>query len=142
MTLAGLEALEPIAALRVSRWAYPLVNAGHVLGIGLVVGAAVPLDLRHLGLWPSVPPETARRLLRPVAAAGILLALVTGAALFAVAAREYWGTTLFRVKMGLLGLALANAAATLIRPAARWQAAASLLLWLAVLLAGRFIAYL
>lgn len=142
MSLEALEALEPVAALRASRWVYPLVNAGHILGLGLLVGATIPLDLRHLGVWRSIPMGMATRLLRPVAAAGLVLALLAGAALFAVAAREYWGMTLFRVKMGLLALALLNAGATLIRPAARWQAAASLMLWPAILICGRMLAYL
>ena len=50
----------PAQALKASFWAYPLVNAGHILGLALFIGAIVPLDLRilgafrgcHYGRWP------------------------------------------------------------------------------------------
>ena len=38
-------------ALAGSVWWYPLINAGHILGIALLVGGIIPLDLRLLGLW-------------------------------------------------------------------------------------------
>jgi hypothetical protein len=140
-TLAALEALDWVAALRASRWAYPLVNAGHILGIALLVGAVVPLDLRILGAWRSVPLADVTRILRPVAATGLVLALATGAALFAVAAREYAGTALFQAKMGVVALAGLNAAAALRWPG-RLRAAASLGLWPLALISGRFLGYL
>lgn len=46
--LAALEATELARALRDSVWIYPLVNAGHILGVALLVGSIVPLDLRLL----------------------------------------------------------------------------------------------
>src|SRR3546814_3617112 len=44
--LAALQNLEPVAALRASRWVYPLVNTAHIAGIALLFGAIAPLDLR------------------------------------------------------------------------------------------------
>src|SRR3546814_3819020 len=49
--LAALQNLEPVAALRASRWVYPLVNTAHIAGIALLFGAIAPLDLRLLGAW-------------------------------------------------------------------------------------------
>ena len=43
---AALEATALSQALRASIWLYPLVNTGHVVGIALLFGAIVPLDLR------------------------------------------------------------------------------------------------
>lgn len=147
--LAALEASAVAGHLRVSRIAYPLVNAGHVLGVALLVGAILPLDLRLLGLWRSVPLAPLARVLRPVAAAGLGLAVATGLLLFSVSAREYWATGLFPAKMGLVLLGGLNALALagprlLAAPPARRRAAAlaSLVLWPAALLAGRWIGYL
>ena len=53
--LGGLEATALARALRDSVWTYPMINAGHILGVALLVGAIVPLDLRLLGVWRSAP---------------------------------------------------------------------------------------
>ena len=44
--LAALEAAGSVAWLRASTLAYPLVNAGHILGLAPLVGAVIVLDLR------------------------------------------------------------------------------------------------
>ena len=64
---AGLQASELSQTLRSSIWLYPLVNTGHVVGIALLFGAIVPLDLRLLGCWASVPLDHLARILIPVA---------------------------------------------------------------------------
>ncbi|HEY9548462.1 MAG TPA: DUF2214 domain-containing protein [Kiloniellaceae bacterium] len=156
--LTGLQNLEPVAALRASRWVYPLVNTLHVAGLGLLVGAILPLDLRLLGVWRSVPLHLLARVLQPVAAAGLGLAAATGLAMFAVSATKYVGTPVFLVKLLLIAAALTNA--LLLRRSAAWvlalvpdylaeppvrlkaAAALSIALWLAVILCGRFIGYL
>ena len=84
--LTALQNLEPVAALRASRWDYPLVNAGHIAGIALLVGAIVPLALRLLGAWRSVPLDLLARVLQPVALAGLALAVLCGFLMFAVSA--------------------------------------------------------
>jgi hypothetical protein len=146
---AAIEASAPATALRQSLLAYPLVNAGHVLGIALLVGAVVALDLRLLGLWSDLPDAGLRRVLAPIGSAGFLLALVTGLALFATRASEYLASPLFLAKLGLIALAAANYvwASALIRsrrtgsPALRLAAALSILLWVGVLLLGRLVGY-
>lgn len=126
--------------LKASRWTYPLVNAGHVAGIALLVGSVVPMDLRILGVvrGPSVPATVA--FLRPFAVAGLVLAAGCGAALFSAQAWDYAGNFWFRLKLALLVCALANAALHLGRTT-RAAAALSLVLWPCVLIAGRMIAY-
>jgi hypothetical protein len=136
--LAGLEGTALAQHLKASRWTYPLVNAGHVLGIALLVGAVLPMDvavLRGRG-------AAAVRLLRPWAVAGFLLAVTCGALLFVTQAGDYLENGWFRAKMALLAVALLNAALHFwIGRASRRTALASIVLWPCVLLAGRMIAY-
>ena len=146
---AAIEASELAAALRRSRWTYPAVNTAHVLGIALLVGAAVPMDLRLAGIWRAdIGLGPVLRLLRPMAATGAGLALVTGALLFSVQATDYAALPLFRLKLALIALALANALIVGPRlagapPALRVAAGlVSLALWLMVLVCGRLIGYL
>jgi hypothetical protein len=145
---AAIEASGLAGFLRASRWTYPAVNALHLLGVALLVGAAAPMDLRLVGLWRrELPAAAVLALLRPVAAAGAGLAVATGALLFAVQARDYVALPAFWVKMALvafgLGHALANpriAAATPGRQ--RLAGALSLAVWLVALGLGRLLGYL
>jgi uncharacterized membrane protein len=135
-----IEALEASALaehLRRSRWTYPLVNAGHVLGIALLVGAVVPMQVQRLRGGASLVPT-----LRPYAIAGLALAVACGILLFIAQAGDYLASPWFLAKMALLAVALAHAAwhlrATVVPRAA---ALVSLILWPLVLVAGRMIAY-
>jgi hypothetical protein len=100
--LTTLEQLLPVAALRYSRWSYATVNATHIVGIAVLFGSIVPMDLRLMGWWRSVPIRTLARILIPVAIAGLILAVSAGFLLFSIRAVEYAGTTLFQVKMALV----------------------------------------
>ena len=147
--LDALVASAPAQWLRFSRWGYAALNATHVFGIALLVGAILPLDLRLLGLWRSVALEPLARVLVPVAATGLLLAMVTGAFLFITRASEYAAIDLFFVKLALiatgvvhalslhLGSGLQNASRARLRAAG----AASLSIWVAALVCGRLLAF-
>lgn len=144
--LAALEATALAQHLKGSAWTYPLVNAGHILGIALLVGAVVALDLRLLGVRPRMALADAQALLRPVALAGLALALVTGTALFVTQAGDYAAHGVFRTKMAVLALVLTNALlharlAPASRRRQRLAGALSLVLWPTVLLLGRMIGY-
>ncbi|MBN8746843.1 Uncharacterised protein [Xylophilus ampelinus] len=141
--------------LQGSGTAYLVVNAMHILGIGLLLGAILPLDLRLAGFFRGVPLAPLAAFLSRSAAVGVVLALSTGAWLFTVKPADYWVNTAFRVKVLLLVMALLNVAwqhrsGLLARVAAsgavsegmRVRALASCALWLAVLLAGRWIGFL
>jgi len=143
---AWLEAGALAQFLKQSRWVYPLVNAGHILGLALLLGAVVPMDLRLLGLVRRGRVEDAVALLRPFAAAGLALAITCGALLFVTQATDYIVNPWFRWKMALLAAAILNAALHLhlARPGhahLRLPAALSLALWPTVLIFGRMIAY-
>lgn len=149
--LAALEATSIAQSLRVSRWGYAAVNTGHVLGIALLVGAILPLNLRLLGLWPHVPLAALARVLVPVAATGLALAASAGVLLFSVRATEYAGVTIFLIKLGLIALGMIAALALhgshglTLDGAGRGRLAAHALLsttcWLGALLCGRLIAF-
>jgi hypothetical protein len=132
-----LEATALAEHLRRSRWTYPLVNAGHILGIAVLIGALVPMQVQRLrGLDPMVG------VLRPYAIAGLALTVGCGSLLFLAQAGEYLGNRWFQAKLALLALALTHAAWHLrakVIPVP--TALASLGLWLAVLVAGRMIAF-
>jgi hypothetical protein len=153
---AAIEASALSQTLRASVWLYPLVNTGHVVGIALLFGAIVPLDLRLLGRQRGLPVGQLSRTLIPVAIFGLLLAASTGLLLFATRPLDYIAEPLFAIKLVLIGCAVINA--LLLHRTARWRlmsdrepvepgsswriaAIASMLLWLAVITAGRLIGY-
>lgn len=154
---AALEATTLARALRGSVWAYPLVNAGHLLGVALLVGAVVPLDLRLLGLWRPVPLSALWRVLTRTAAVGVFLAVVCGILLFVTRASAYVAADLFRIKMLVVAIGVANALMLQrfacgdrrlegwedTRPPGRVRAAAGLSLaaWIAALVLGRLVGY-
>ncbi|WP_225783621.1 DUF2214 domain-containing protein [Xenophilus sp. Marseille-Q4582] len=141
--------------LQGSGTAYLFVNTVHLLGLALLLGAIVPLDLRLAGgLRGEGLPLLARALSR-TAAAGLALALPTGLWLFSVRPVDYADNPAFLYKLALLFLALLNVAWQHAAPGwravlggapptagVRWRARLSLLLWLGVLLAGRWIGFL
>jgi hypothetical protein len=155
--LTALQELPPVTALRASRWSYATVNTAHIVGIALLFGSILPMDLRLMGYWRAIPIATFARVLLPVSTAGLALAIAAGFLLFSIRAAEYAGRTLFQVKMALLVCGIANA--LLLRSAAQWEAqqaavnaaprlrlqaagALSILLWLSVIVCGRMIAFL
>ena len=118
--LAALENLPLVAELRNARWSYAAVNASHIVGIALLFGAIVPLDLRLMGCWRSVSIRALARILVPVAITGLTLAIVAGSLLFSIRAVQYAATTLFQVKIALILCGVANA--LLLRRAKQWEA--------------------
>ncbi len=154
--LAALQSSALPTALRASYYGYPLVNTGHIVGIALLFGGIVPLDLRLLGFWPSVPAAALARILLPLAISGLILAVVTGSLLFSVGAVKYAGLGVFQLKMLLVLAATANAlllsrvpgwtgdasGRSGIRLRVAFAAGLSIALWLAVILCGRIVAYI
>lgn len=152
--LIALEASAPAEFLRASPYAYPLVNAAHIMALAALFGSILALDLRLLGAFPSVPAAPLARALPAVAATGLALALATGLALFAVQPVDYLATPAFPVKLGLIAMGTAHA--LLLRSAPSWRrlldgeavapslrvsAAFSLVVWAGAILAGRWLAF-
>jgi hypothetical protein len=137
-----------------SAWAYPIANVVHVLGLVLLLGGIGIVDMRLLGAFRSLPLPAVSAALTPLAGAGLLLIVLSGLTMFAADASAMATSGTFRQKLLLIAVALANAAAfrlvfagrvaswTAAAPAgARVMALASLLLWTAVAVFGRMIAY-
>lgn len=141
--------------MRNAPWAYPAANVLHVLGLTVLVGPVLLLDLRLLGAGRKFPLEATARVLTAWSAAGLLVMIGSGTALFAADAVALSASAVMHWKFGLIGAGVANAlafrwlwAARLEQwdrappPLGRAQAGVSIVLWLAVPVAGRLIAYL
>jgi hypothetical protein len=150
--LAFLEQLPPVQALKSSFFAYPIVNALHIMSIGTLWSSVLLMDLRILGAAASLPYEPFIRLLRKVALIAFGGAVLTGFSMFAVKATEYAAMPVFLAKMALILLAGANfllfirLAGDGVEPRSsrqvRLPAVLSMILWSGVLFAGRFIGFL
>ena len=148
---AALEGSALAQALRSSRWGYAAVNAAHIFAIALLIGSVVPLNLRLLGVWRGISREAVVRVLAPVAASGLILALLTGPLLFSVRAQEYSGMGFLQAKLifiavGVLStLALCWGHGFLLKDAPRARVAGHAVLstvcWLGALVCGRLIAF-
>ena len=144
-------------ALHESLYMYPLVESVHVLTLCLFVGLAAVLDLRLLGVTLRRVPvsELAARLL-PYMAAGFVVMIATGSLLFYAIPVRSFHNVFFRAKMIMLVLAGLNAwvfhgrvyrrvfdwdLAPIAPSAARIGGTLSLVLWAAIIVSGRMIAY-
>jgi len=141
-------------ALTTSPTLYLFLNAAHILSIGLLVGAILPLDLRLLGFFRRVPLAVLGPFLSRCAQTGAAFAIPTGIMLFTVRAGEYAGNPAFLAKIGILAVGITNA--VLLHTTAPWQrvlaqgsapasirlmAALSLVTWIAAVVAGRWIGF-
>lgn len=152
--VAWIETSALAQMLRTSGNLYMVLNAMHILAIGLLVGAILPLDLRILGVLRGPPLQIVGPFLSRMAAIGLGLAMLTGFCLWSVDAAEYLGNAAFRWKLFLLALALGNirlqhglawrqlVVTGVPGATARLLAGVSALVWVAVLLAGRWIGFL
>jgi hypothetical protein len=144
-------------ALHESQYAYLVVESAHVLTLCLFVGTAAILDLRLLGLTlRNVPASELIHRLMPWMMGGFAVMVVTGVLLFyGIPVRSYQ-SVFFRAKMVMLVLAGLNAwvfHSTIYRRIGDWDlalptprrariaGAVSLILWTAIVIAGRLIAY-
>ena len=131
------------------RWLYPALEVVHIVGIALLLGSLVLFELRVWGLGAALPAPALARLALPVTLAGFGLAAASGLLMFSSQPGELLANRAFLAKMGLLLLAGLNAAAFHWRGGlarldawARMQTVLSLGLWIAVIMCGRWIAYL
>jgi hypothetical protein len=152
-----LEKTPVAAAMRDSLWAFDITETIHTLGIILVAGTIMLVDLRLLGMGlRSEPVSQVVSRIVPWTLSGFGLMFVTGAWLFSAEASKLYQSPAFRIKMVLLSLAGLNALIfhlTIYRRAAEWDGKPvapmrarmagllSLLLWIAIIAAGRSIAY-
>ena len=138
----------PWVELSAHAWAYPALEIVHIVGIALLLGNLVLVELRVWGLGATLPLAALARLALRVSLLGFGLAAASGLTMFASQPAELLASRTFLVKMALLALAGLNAAAFHLRNGlvrldrtARGQTLLSLGLWLGVIICGRWIAY-
>jgi len=143
--------------IRESIYLFPLIEGVHLLGIGLSVGMLCWFDLRLVGL--AMTDQSVSKVWKrvmPAAFAGFIVMFVTGGLLFWAEAATAYDSMDFWIKMGLLLLAGINAGyfeLSTHRHAGEWDSqqilplkarlagAFSLLLWVAIIVTGRTMAY-
>ena len=134
-----------------SLWAFPFVLILHTVGLAFFVGANVAWDVRVLGFSMGIPLDALRRYFL-VMWAGFWINAVSGVLLLIAYPTKALTNPLFYAKITLIGLGILLALR--IRrevqdvtgesdspPATRTLAAASLACWVAVIFAGRLLAY-
>jgi len=139
----------PLGWIVSSPYVYPALEATHIVGIALLVGSLAVFELRVWGAVVSIDPAALARLALRVTLAGFGLAAVSGGVMFAGQYDELLTNRAFIVKMVLVALAGLNAVWFHLRGGlalrdrfARVQTALSLGLWVAVIICGRWIAYI
>ena len=137
-------------------WSWPILEALHFLGMILLIGPLLVIDLRLLGFQRLMPTASIHELL-PLAIIGFWINAITGILFFFGDPYRYAVNISFQLKMLLLVLAGLNfllfqfkaspllsgpGASTEIPGMAKGVAWASLLFWFGVLAFGRLIPYL
>jgi hypothetical protein len=136
-----------------SIFAFPTVLALHTIGLGLIAGLNVALDLRILGFAARIPvPEF--RCFVPLMWLGFCLNVTSGLALLAAYPTKALTNPVFYLKLGLIVVALVilkvvrrrlltvRMAVTMpISGNFRLLATASLVCWAGAITAGRLLAY-
>ena len=139
--------------IRTSLWLFPAIECVHLIGLVLLGGAVLLVDLRLLGVglrdFPlKVVAANGHRLML----AGITLMIVTGVPLFLSEAIKCYYSQAFWVKMGTLAPAVlfaltirrrvaSGAHGEYSRPALALTGAVSIGLWFTVAAAGRWIGF-
>ena len=145
VALAGFSGIPWIASHPI---AYPALEVVHIVGIALLLGSLVVLELRVWGLAPVLPLLPLARLALAVTASGFALVAASGLLMFAAHPAELLSNRFFAIKMGLLTLAGCNAVLFHSRGGlakrdgwARAQTVLSVGLWLGAIICGRWMAY-
>jgi hypothetical protein len=158
MTTA-LQALEGSGVARYMRealWAYPAIEALHIMALGLVFGSILVVDLRLLGLSREVSASRLARHALPWTVGAFVVAMLTGLLMFTAHAEDFVTNRVFILKMGLILAAGVNAGLLhtgAFRTVAQWDTAVtpptrvrfaagvSIVIWICVIACGRLLAY-
>jgi hypothetical protein len=141
------------SAIRSSKWLFPVIESVHLLGLAVLGGALLLLDLRLLGLGlRRQPVAQLARDAQPWLVGSLIVMLLTGISLFLSESVKCYYSQPFWLKMSTLPLAiaftftvrrkLALADAAEARPLLeKLVALISLTLWFTVAAAGRWIGF-
>lgn len=141
--------------VRSSTLLYPLANVAHIIGMILLVGPILMLDLRLLGLSRRIPLRLMAQHVLPWSIFGLLIMIASGFLLFIAEATAYAVNPVFQLKMGLVGVGIVNAVIFELLAVHNWRdwenynvpvfprllALTSLLIWPVVAISGRLVAY-
>jgi hypothetical protein len=139
-------------AIRQSLWLFPVIEAVHLLGLCVLGGSVLIVDLRMLGVGlRNHPIPQMVKDARPWFMGSLIVMLLTGWALFSSEAIKCYYNTSFWVKMTTLPIAilmtllfrdrLAAAADTDVTATTRMVGLTSIALWVIVAAAGRWIGF-
>jgi hypothetical protein len=138
--------------IRESLWLFPVIEAVHLLGLAVIGGTVLLVDLRLLGWGLRQPIHEIAREARPWFLASLAVMLVTGTALFLSESVKCYYNQAFWVKITCLPFALAFTLTLKARVVRRQDheiapivgklvALVSLALWFTVAAAGRWIGF-
>jgi hypothetical protein len=154
--LGSLENTPFAAWVRESFWGWPIVVTIHVLGTAVVIGLLFIISLRLLGLFETISFTSLKRLFAVVWVA-LVVQFLSGFALWMTKPTRYVADTAFLLKFSLVIVGVVLTLyfyAAMKREAGAWDAAgarpsrgvkfaaASLLVWCGVIIAGRLTAHL
>ncbi|KVK54045.1 hypothetical protein BCY90_18450 [Agrobacterium deltaense] len=144
-------------AVRTRPYLYPTLMSLHVLGIVVMLGPALMVDLRLLGLGRrSISVTTTIRLLLPISHLGFAIVAITGSAMFTGLVYIISKSAAAPWKFGLIALAAVNILVFhkgVYRKVEWWDidavtpfgakvaALISMLSWTGVIFGGRFLSY-
>jgi hypothetical protein len=136
-----------------SVWGYPTILFMHTLGMSILVGFVVVIDLRLLGVGRTLPIAPLKRLM-PLIWIGFWMNAITGTILFAIDGPAKVQNPAFPIKLALIACGIivarvverkvlnaADAGSSDVPTGARLAAAGSLALWAGAVTAGRLMAY-
>ncbi|NKB38372.1 MAG: hypothetical protein GKR93_14615 [Gammaproteobacteria bacterium] len=133
-------------------WLFPGAEIFHFIGLCLLIGSLLIVDIRLLGLADEVSMDAVYKFL-PIAVLGFFINLLTGILFFFNDPFRYYPNIAFRIKLVLILLAGINALYFMVTAhrhpdlaskgdsKLKTVAALSLLLWFSVIVCGRMIPY-
>ena len=137
------------APLRTHAFAYPVLEVMHIMGIALLLGNLVLLELRVWGVASALPVRHLARATLPLVVAGMGLAALSGSLMLASQINDLITNRALVAKLVLLAAAGCNAVWFHARDSlgkldgvARLQTAISTLIWISIIECGRWNAYL
>jgi hypothetical protein len=154
--IAWLEASRLATSIRNSLYLFPLIESVHVIGLTMVFGTILVIDLRLLGL------ASTQRSFAAIASdvfrwtwLAFVVTVTTGGLMFITNASTYYNSGYFRAKMALLALSGLNVLVfertarrsvrlwdrTAAPPSGKAVAALSLVIWIGVIVLGRWVGF-
>ena len=153
--VSTLASARPIGKFMHTRWAWPAAESVHFIGLSMLVGMIFLFDLRLLGLAKRISIAALHKLV-PWGVLGYTLNLVSGSFFLMAEPDQYIYNPAFHFKMLFMGLAGLNVLAFYLIMARRTMgpgagdeaprgakmiAAASVCLWISIIVCGRLLTF-